>query len=226
MTPTCSLPQRESLDVGGASCWPCVRGWCPLIQQAIIFSLNTPAMLSCPTPPFTMCTREIYKMCTLKPILHVRKLSPEMLTTLISWHFLVRLKVSWFSSLPFSIRVFSDELVLCIRWPKYWSFNFSISPSKEYSAFINKKYYDSTTWFIKLVIVSPKGTSLRTCHRAWKLVLSMRPWYWDFWKHQRGQKKQALRVVTRDKHQTPFHNLSRFSLALFWNKCRVISLHR
>ena len=31
-----------------------------------------------------------------------------------------------------SIRVFSDESVLHIRWPKYWSFNFSISPSNEY----------------------------------------------------------------------------------------------
>ena len=31
-----------------------------------------------------------------------------------------------------SIRVFSSELALCIRWPKYWSFNFSISPSNEY----------------------------------------------------------------------------------------------
>ena len=32
-----------------------------------------------------------------------------------------------------SIRVFSKELVLCISWPKYWSFSFSISPSNEYS---------------------------------------------------------------------------------------------
>ena len=32
-----------------------------------------------------------------------------------------------------SIRVFSNESVLRIRWPKYWSFNFSISPSNEYS---------------------------------------------------------------------------------------------
>ena len=35
-----------------------------------------------------------------------------------------------------SIRVFSNELVLCIRWPKYWSFSFSISPSNEYSGLI------------------------------------------------------------------------------------------
>ena len=32
-----------------------------------------------------------------------------------------------------SIRVFSNELALHIRWPKYWSFSFSISPSSEYS---------------------------------------------------------------------------------------------
>ena len=36
-----------------------------------------------------------------------------------------------------SIRVFSKESVLCIRWPKYWSFNFSISPSNEYSGLIS-----------------------------------------------------------------------------------------
>ena len=35
-----------------------------------------------------------------------------------------------------SIRVFSNESVLCIRWPKYWSFNFSISLSNEYSGLI------------------------------------------------------------------------------------------
>ena len=36
-----------------------------------------------------------------------------------------------------SIRVFSTELVLCIRWPKYWSFSFSICPSNEYSGLIS-----------------------------------------------------------------------------------------
>ena len=36
-----------------------------------------------------------------------------------------------------SIRIFSDELALRIRWPQYWSFSFSISASKEYSGFIS-----------------------------------------------------------------------------------------
>ena len=38
-----------------------------------------------------------------------------------------------------SIRVFSNESVLCIRWPKYWSFSFSISPSNEHPGLISSR---------------------------------------------------------------------------------------
>ena len=51
------------------------------------------------------------------------------------------------SILP-SIRVFSKGLVLHIRWPKYWSFSFSISPSNEYSGLISFK----TDWFYLLAV--------------------------------------------------------------------------
>ena len=47
-----------------------------------------------------------------------------------------------------SIRVFSDELALCIKWPKYWSFRFSISPSNEYSGLISSRI----DWFDLLVV--------------------------------------------------------------------------
>ena len=36
-----------------------------------------------------------------------------------------------------SIRVFSNKSVLCLRWPKYWSFSFTLSPSNEYSGLIS-----------------------------------------------------------------------------------------
>ena len=39
--------------------------------------------------------------------------------------------------IPPSIRVFSKELALCMRWPKYWSFSFSISPCNEHSGLIS-----------------------------------------------------------------------------------------
>ena len=47
-----------------------------------------------------------------------------------------------------SIRIFSIESVLCIRWPKYWSFSFSISPSNEYSGLISFRI----DWFDLLVV--------------------------------------------------------------------------
>ena len=51
---------------------------------------------------------------------------------LILWHHLL-LPPSTFPS----IRVFSNESVLCTRWPKYWSFSFSLSPYNEYSGLIS-----------------------------------------------------------------------------------------
>ena len=47
-----------------------------------------------------------------------------------------------------SIRVFSDELALHIRWPEYWSFSFSISPSNEYSGHISFRI----DWFDLLAV--------------------------------------------------------------------------
>ena len=47
-----------------------------------------------------------------------------------------------------SIRVFSNELALCIRWPKYWSFSFSISPSNEHSGQTSLRF----DWFDLLAV--------------------------------------------------------------------------
>ena len=52
------------------------------------------------------------------------------------------------SSIFPSIRVFSNESVLRIRWPKYWSFSFSISPSNEYSGLISLRI----DWFNLLAV--------------------------------------------------------------------------
>ena len=49
-----------------------------------------------------------------------------------------------------SIRVFSNESALCIRWPKYWSFSFSISPSNKYSGLTSFRI----DWFDLLAVPS------------------------------------------------------------------------
>ena len=65
-----------------------------------------------------------------------------------------------------SIRVFSNESVLPIRWPKYWSFSFSISPSNEYSGPISFRM----DW-LDLLAVQGTLKSLLQCHSSKASIL-------------------------------------------------------
>ena len=53
------------------------------------------------------------------------------------WHFILCHPLLLLPPIPPSIRVFSNESTLSMRWPKYWSFSFSISPSKEIPGLIS-----------------------------------------------------------------------------------------
>ena len=65
-----------------------------------------------------------------------------------------------------SIKVFSNESVLHIRWPKYWSFSFSISPSNEYSGLISFR----TDW-LDLCVVQETLKSLLQHHNSKASIL-------------------------------------------------------
>ena len=69
-------------------------------------------------------------------------------------------------SIFLSIRVFSNESVLHIRWPKYWSFSFSISPSNEYSGLISFR----TDW-LDLLTVQETLKSLLQHHSSKATIL-------------------------------------------------------
>ena len=84
-----------------------------------------------------------------------------------------------------SIRLFSNESVLLIRWPKYWSFSFSISPSSEYSGLISFRI----DWFDLLTI---QGTlqSLLQQHSSKASILQLSAFFMvqftsihDYWKN-------------------------------------------
>ena len=79
-----------------------------------------------------------------------------------------------------SIRVFSDESVLHIRWPKYWSFSFNISPSNEYSGLI----FFRMDWLDLLAVQGSLKTLLQhhsskasiLQHSAWFIVQLSHPY--------------------------------------------------
>ena len=85
-----------------------------------------------------------------------------------------------------SIRVFSNESVLCNRWPKYWSFSFSISPSNEYSRLISFR----TDW-VDLLVVQGTLKSLLLYHGSKNINSSVLSFLYsptltsihDYWKN-------------------------------------------
>ena len=69
-------------------------------------------------------------------------------SVMLSNHFILCHSLLLLTSIFASIRVFSNELAHHIRWPTYWSFSFSISPSNEYSGLISFRIY----WFDLLAL--------------------------------------------------------------------------
>ena len=65
---------------------------------------------------------------------------------------------------PPSIRVFSSESALCMRWPKYWSFSFSIIPSKEHPGLISFRM----DWLDLLAVQGTLKSLLQ--HHSWKVL--------------------------------------------------------
>ena len=71
---------------------------------------------------------------------------PEFTQTYV--HLILCRRLLLLPSVFLSIRAFSNESILCIRWPKYWSFSFSGSPSNEYSGLISFRM----DWFYLLAV--------------------------------------------------------------------------
>ena len=119
----------ECSDIDDSSelklCWP----MCPDVVFVVAQSLSHVRLFVTPwTAAHQASLSFTISWSLLKLMLFGSVMSPNRLTLC---HPLLLLP----SIFP-SIRDFSNELVLCMRWPKYWSFSFSIGPSNEYSGLI------------------------------------------------------------------------------------------
>ena len=106
-------------------------------------------------------------------------------SVLPSNHFILCRPLLLLPSIVPSIRVFSNESVLHIRWPKYWSFRFSIRPSNEYSGLISFRM----DWLDLLEVQGTLKSLLQHCtskalifqHRAFFIV--QLTFIHDYWKN-------------------------------------------
>ena len=89
---------------------------------------------SCPTLCNPMITARQDSLLIINSRISLKLMSMELVMT--SSH-LILCRPLLQPSIPPSIRVFSNESTLRLRWPKYWSFNFSISPSNEHPGLIS-----------------------------------------------------------------------------------------
>ena len=122
-----------------------------------------------------------------------------------------------------SIRVFSNESVLCIRWPEYWSFSFSISLSNEYSGLISFKM----DW-LDLLAVQGTLKSLLQYHSSKASILQCSAFFTVQLSHpyMTTGKTLALSIQTFVDKVMPllFNRLSRFVIVFLpRNKCLLIS---
>ena len=121
---------------------------------------------------------------------------------------------SCFQSFPASGGKFSNESVLCIRWPKYWSFRFSISPSNEYSVLISFRM----DWFDLLAVQGTLKSLLQ--HHSLKASIL---WHSTFFIVQLSHPYMTTEETIALTRWTfvgkvmslVFNTLSRFVIALF-----------
>ena len=124
--------------------------YCCLVAQ-LCLTLCDP--MDCSTPGFPV----LHHLLELLKLMSIESVMP--FNHLILCHSLLLLP----SIFP-SIRVFSNESALCIRWPKYWSFSLSISPSSEYSGLISFMM----DWFD---LLSVQGTLKNLLHSSKASIL-------------------------------------------------------
>ena len=125
-------------EVTEESSWPpgCVLDKCSCLKCFTFWVLSSVQSLSCvwlfATPGTAPCqaSQSITNFWSLLKLTSIELVMP-------SNHIMLCCSLLLPPSIFPSIRVFSIESVLHIRWPKYWSFSFSISPSNEYSGLIS-----------------------------------------------------------------------------------------
>ena len=100
------------------------------VQFSLVQSLRRVGLFSTPWIAAGQASRSITSFRSSNKLMFIESVIP-------SSHLILCRPLLLLPPIPPSIRVFSNESVLCMRWPKYWSLSFSISASKEHPGLIS-----------------------------------------------------------------------------------------
>ena len=119
-------------------------------------------------------------------------------------------------SIFLSIRVFSNESALCIRWPKYWSFSFSTRPSSEYSGLISFRI----DWFDLLAVQGTFRSLLQ--HHSSKASILRRSAFWGPWAFCEVQLSHPYMTTGKTKALTRQTFVNKGMSLLFYMLSRLV----
>ena len=117
-------------------------------------SVQLPSCVRLFVTPWTAARQASLSITISRGLLKLTSIESVMPST----HLILCRPLLFLPSIFSSIRGFSNESVLCIRWPKYWSFSFIISPSNEYSGLISFRM----DWFDLLAVQETIKSLLQT----------------------------------------------------------------
>ena len=130
-------PRDQPRDQTWVSCFASrfftISGWA--LNLMIVVVVQSPSFVQLFVPPWTTAHQASLSLSiswTLPKFMSVESVMPAN-------HLILGGPLLLLSSVFPSIRIFSNELAVCIRCPNYWSFSFGISPSNEYSGLIPLK---------------------------------------------------------------------------------------
>ena len=129
------------------------------VQFTSVHWLSRVWLFATPRPAAHQASLSITKSLSLLKLKSVESVMP-------SNHLILCRPLLLLPSIFSSIRVLSSESILCIRWPKYWSFSFSISPSNEYSGPISFRI----DWFDLLEVQGTLSYLLHALKKKKKLL--------------------------------------------------------
>ena len=112
--------------------WQTIRQWKNLFGEHIFSSVQSLSHIQLFVTPCTAACQASLSIANSQSLLKLKSIESVMSSN----HLILCRPLLLLPSIFPSIKIFSNESVLHIRWPNYWSFSFSISPSNEYSGLI------------------------------------------------------------------------------------------
>ena len=134
--------------------WGVVLNYFSQFQFSSLQSLSRVRLFATPWTAACQASLSITNSRSSPKIMSIKSMMP-------SSHLILCCPLLLLPPVPPSIRVFSNESTLCMRWPKYWSFSFSIIPSNEHPGLISFRM----TW-LDLLVVQGTLKSLLQHHRS------------------------------------------------------------